>query len=138
MFLSSNRRGIVLEVLLSPSSRPSAVCGWEVLFAKTRFTGAKGICCSRAFDLCSSEIPEGDGGRRSVKPIQQAITSTAATHTAVSHRPTFNGMCFARFNVAQVERVNAATFPARAMKVLQGWYIARFVAAALSNCMGAA
>jgi hypothetical protein len=46
-------------------------------------------------------------------------------------------MCFARFNVAQVERVNAATFPARAMKVLQGWYIARFVAA-VSNCMGGA
>jgi hypothetical protein len=47
-------------------------------------------------------------------------------------------MCFARFNVAQVERVNAATSPARAMKVPQGWYIARFVAAAVSNSMGAA
>ena len=33
MFLSSTRRGMVLEVFLSPGSRPSAVCGLEVRFA---------------------------------------------------------------------------------------------------------
>ena len=113
MFLSSTRRGMVLEVFLSPGSRPSA--------------GVKGICCSRAFDPCSSETPEGDGGRRSLKPIQQTTTSTAATPTAVPHRPTFNGMRFARFNAAQAERVSAGNFSARAIKVPQGWYIARFV-----------
>ena len=70
MLLSSNRRGMVLEVFLSPGARPSAVCSVEVRFATTCSAGAKGIWCSGAFDLCSPEIPEGDGGRRSLKPIQ--------------------------------------------------------------------
>ena len=94
---------MVLEVFLSSGSRTSA--------------GAKGICCSTAFDPCSPETPETDW--RSLKPIQQAITSTATTPTAVSHRPTFDGMRFARFNAAQAERVSAGNFPARALKVPQ-------------------
>src|ERR1700693_396169 len=110
MFLSSTARGMVLEVFLSPGSRPSAVCGLEVRFATTCFAGAKG----------NPETPKGDGGRRSLQAIQQAITSPAATPTAFSQRPTFNGMRFARFNAAQAERVNAGNFPARAMKVPQG------------------
>src|ERR1700730_4998660 len=128
MFLSSTSRGMVLEVFLSPGSRPRAVCGLEVRFATTCFAGAKGICGWRAFDPCSPETPKGDGGRRSLKPIQQAITRTAAMPTAVSQRPTFNGMRFARFNAAQAERASAGNFPARAMKVSQGLYIARLVA----------
>src|SRR5712692_7929868 len=61
MFLSSTRCGMDLEVFLSLGSRPSAVCGLDVLFAKTRFAGAKGICCRGAFDPCSPETPRGDG-----------------------------------------------------------------------------
>jgi hypothetical protein len=110
---------MALEVFLSPSFRPSAC--------------AKGICGSKAFDPFSPESPEGDGERRFVKPIQQAITSTAATPTAVSHRPTFNEMRFARLNAPQAERVMDGSFPARAMKDPQGWYIARFVTAAVSS-----
>src|SRR5260370_35978813 len=96
MFLSSTRCGMDLEVFLSPGSRPSAVCGLEVLFAKTRFAGAKLICCRGAFDPCSPETPRGDPGRRSLKPIQQAITSTAGTPTAGSHRPLYPGTHVAR------------------------------------------
>src|ERR1700693_125345 len=128
MFLSSTRCGMDLEVFLSPGSRPNAVCGLDVLFGKTRFAGAKGICCSRAFDPCSPETPQGNAGRRSLKPIQQATTSTAAMPTAVSHRPLYHGRCFARFNIAQAECVSPCNFPARAMKVPRAWYIARFVA----------
>jgi hypothetical protein len=103
MLLFSNRRGMALEVFLSPGARPSAVDGVEVRSATTRSAGA------RAFDLCSPEIAEGDGGRRSLKPIQKAITntSTPATPTAVTPRHTFNGMSFARFDATQAERVSA-------------------------------
>src|SRR5664279_2064200 len=123
MFLSSTGCGMDLEIFISPGSKPSAVCGWEVLFAKTRFAGAKAICCSRAFDLCALHPPQGDAGRRSLMPIQQAITSTAATLTAVSHRTLYHGTRFARFNAAQAECVSAGNFPARAMKVPRAWYI---------------
>src|ERR1700693_3189823 len=129
MFLSRTRCGMDLEVFLSPDSRPGAVCGLDVLFGKTRFAGAKGICCSRAFDPCSPETPKGDAGRPSLKPIQQAITSTAATPTAVSHRPLYHGTCFARFNTAKADCVSPGNLPARAMKVPKAWYSARFVAA---------
>src|SRR5260370_23950260 len=98
MFLSSTRCGMDLEVFLSPGSRPSAVCGLEVLFAKTRFAGAKGICCRGAFNPCSPETPRGDPGRRSLKPIQQAITSTAATPTALYHPPFYHGKHLSRSN----------------------------------------
>src|ERR1019366_4033695 len=104
--------------------------GWEVLFGKTRIAGARGICCRGAFDLCSPETSRGDAGRRSLKPIQQAITSIAATPTAVSHRPLYHGTHFARFNTAQAECVSAGNLPARAMKVPKAWYLARLVAAA--------
>src|SRR5208283_2385257 len=134
MFLSrTGGCGMDLEVFLSPGSRPSAVCGLEVPFAKTRFAGAKGICPRGAFDPCSPDTPKGDAGRRSLKPIQQAITSTAATPTAVSHRPLYHGTHFARFNTAQAECVSAGNVPARAMKVPKAWYIARFVAAAATD-----
>src|SRR6266566_7304062 len=123
IFLSSTRFGVVPEALLSPGSRPSTV--WS---AKTRFAGATGICDSTAFP-CGPETPWGDAGRRSLKAIQQAITSTATTPTAASHRALYHGTRFARFEAALAVCVTASNFPARAMKGSQAWYIARFVVA---------
>jgi hypothetical protein len=119
MFLSSTLRGMFLEASLSPGSRPSA--------------GAKGICCLRA-----PETPEGERGAA----IAETNRASYYQHCSHAHSrfpsATFNGMLFARFNPAQAERVSAGNFPARAMKVPQGWYIARFVAAAVSSCVGRA
>src|SRR5260370_40472612 len=119
---------MVLEVFLCSGSRPRAVCGFDVLSAETRFVGAKGIGCSTAFDPCGPEPPGGNAGRRSLMPTQQTIASTATTPTAISHRPLYHRTCF-RFEAAPAECVSASNFPARAMKVLQAWKIARLLTA---------
>src|SRR6267154_5478386 len=125
MFLSRTPCRTDLELFPRPTSRSGAVCSFGVPCAKTRFAGAKVTCCSRAFDHFSPETPKGDAGRRSLKPTQEATSKTAATPTAVSHRPLYHGTCFARFNIAQAERLSRGNFPARAMKVPKARYIAR-------------